>query len=48
MIIGVFKFDWMDRIYEIEMEIDHKYLESLNSSIQIDKTPQLSRRLLYF
>ena len=47
MIIGVFKFDWMDRIYEIEMEIDHKYLESLNSSIQINKIPQLSRRLFY-
>ena len=47
MIIGVFKFDWMDRIYEIEMEINNRYLESLNSSIQIDKTPQLSWRLFY-
>jgi hypothetical protein len=27
MIIGIFKFDWMDRIYEIEMEIDRRYLE---------------------
>jgi hypothetical protein len=45
MIIGVFKFDWMDRIYEIEMEINHRYLESLNSSIHINKTQQLSRKL---
>jgi hypothetical protein len=33
IIIGTFKFDWMNRIYEIKMEINHKYLESLNSSI---------------
>jgi hypothetical protein len=33
IIIGAFKFDWMNRIYEIKMEINHKYLESLNSSI---------------
>jgi hypothetical protein len=46
MIIGIFKFDWMDRIYEIEMEVNHRYLESLNSSIQMNKRPQLSRKLL--
>jgi hypothetical protein len=47
MIIGTFKFDWVNRIYEIKMEIDHRYLESLNSSIQIEKTLQLSSRLFY-
>jgi hypothetical protein len=45
MIIGVFKFDWMDRIYKIEMEVNHRYLESLNSSIQMNNGQQLSRSL---
>jgi DUF1680 family protein len=36
MIVGTFKFDWMDRIYEIEMQLDSRFIDSLNSSVQIN------------
>ena len=35
MVIGTFKFDWIDRIYEIEMQIDNKLMDSFKSSIQM-------------
>ncbi len=35
MAIGTFKFDWIDRIYEIEMQIDNKLMDSFKSSIQM-------------
>lgn len=35
-IVGTFKFDWMDRIYEIEMEIDYRQMGSLNFSTQMN------------
>ncbi len=33
MVIGTFKFDWKDRIYEIEMQIDNKLMDSFKSLI---------------
>jgi hypothetical protein len=36
IIIGIFKFDWMDRIYEIEMEINYRQMRSINFLTQIN------------
>jgi hypothetical protein len=31
LVIGTFKFDWIDRIYEIEMQVDNRLMDSFKS-----------------